>query len=151
MAAEEKGGKAHDHHDYDYGAHVPPGLRQQLIPEWAGASLESAFTVMYQNLTMRPICGREELELFCRLPYELNEEIADDLDAGRRRPEWMWVALDGDRVLARTAWWGQAQDVPRIRASTDLDNLPMARAFERARWVNFERTINMTWQPFVEG
>jgi RimJ/RimL family protein N-acetyltransferase len=44
-----------------------------------------------------------------------------------------------------------AEGVPRIRASTDLDNLPMARAFERAGWVNFERTINMTWQPPVES
>lgn len=63
---------------------------------------------MEQNdLTMRPINGREELDLFSRLPYLLNEELADDLAGGRRRPEWMWVALRGDRLLARAAWWSR--------------------------------------------
>jgi hypothetical protein len=38
-----------------------------------------------------------------------------------------------------------AQGVPRIRASTDLDNVPMAQAFSRAGWENFERAITMTW------
>ena len=37
------------------------------------------------------------------------------------------------------------QDVPRIRAATDLGNAPMAGAFHRAGYVNFERTIMMTW------
>jgi GNAT superfamily N-acetyltransferase len=26
------------------------------------------------------------------------------------RPEWTWVALDGDRVAARAAWWGGPED-----------------------------------------
>ncbi|REE65365.1 hypothetical protein BX257_8091 [Streptomyces sp. 3212.3] len=53
---------------------------------------------MRQNdTTIRPITGREELDLFNQLPYILNEELADDLVQGRRRPEWMWVALQGDR------------------------------------------------------
>ena len=68
---------------------------------------------------MRPIAGREELGLFARMPYVLNEELADDLAAGRRRPEWIWVALHGDRLLAN--------------------------AFRRVGYVNFERTINMIW------
>ena len=54
------------------------------------------------------------------------------------------ILAEGTRVLA-------GHDVLRLRASTDLDNVPMATAFERAGWVNFERTINMTWQPLVEG
>lgn len=63
---------------------------------------------MKQNdLTLRPVNGPEELELFSRLPYVLNEELADDLTLGRRRPEWMWVALRGDRLLARAAWWSR--------------------------------------------
>ncbi|GGU21156.1 GNAT family N-acetyltransferase [Nocardioides albus] len=45
---------------------------------------------------------------------------------------------EGTRILA-------AQDVPRIRASTDLDNIPMAQAFSRAGYINFQRAINMTW------
>ncbi|GGP54579.1 GNAT family N-acetyltransferase [Streptomyces melanogenes] len=60
------------------------------------------------DLTIRPISGREELDLFCQLPYVLNEELADDLADGRRRPEWMWVALRGDRLLARVAWWSRS-------------------------------------------
>jgi len=36
-----------------------------------------------------------KLGRFCQLPYVLNHELADDLDQGRRRPEWMWMALRG--------------------------------------------------------
>ncbi|GII51903.1 N-acetyltransferase [Planotetraspora thailandica] len=56
---------------------------------------------------MRPITGRDELDLFTRFPYALNSELADDLDAGRRRTDWMWVALHGNRLLGRAAWWGR--------------------------------------------
>jgi hypothetical protein len=48
------------------------------------------------------------------------------------------ILAEGTRILA-------AQDVPRIRAATDLGNVPMAEAFTRAGWVNFERSISMTW------
>ncbi|MET7333568.1 GNAT family N-acetyltransferase [Nonomuraea sp. NPDC005650] len=75
------------------------------------------------DLTIRPITGREELDLFSRLPYVLNEELADDLDAGRRRPEWMWVALRGGHLLARAAWWGRAgDDTPFLLDILDLDD-----------------------------
>ncbi|MGW0822234.1 GNAT family N-acetyltransferase [Streptomyces sp. NPDC002845] len=70
---------------------------------------------------MRPITGREELDLFSRLPYVLNEELADDLAAGRRRPEWMWVALRGDHLLARAAWWGRTgDDTPSLLDILDI-------------------------------
>ncbi|TDC98815.1 GNAT family N-acetyltransferase [Nonomuraea deserti] len=72
---------------------------------------------------MRPITGREELDLFSRLPYVLNEELADDLAAGRRRPPWMWVALRGDRLLARVAWWCRAgDDTPFLLDVFDIDD-----------------------------
>jgi RimJ/RimL family protein N-acetyltransferase len=48
------------------------------------------------------------------------------------------LLAEGTRVLAE-------QDVPRIRASTDLGNVPMANAFRRAGYANFGREINMTW------
>jgi RimJ/RimL family protein N-acetyltransferase len=48
------------------------------------------------------------------------------------------ILAAGTRILA-------AQDVPRIRATTDLGNVPMAAAFARAGWVNFENSINMAW------
>lgn len=75
------------------------------------------------DLTMRPITGRDELDLFSRLPYLLDEEFAADLAAGRRRPEWMWVALRGDRLLARAAWWSRpGNDAPQILDVLDIDD-----------------------------
>jgi hypothetical protein len=59
------------------------------------------------GLTLRPISGPEELDLFNRLPYTLNGELADDLTTGRRRPEWLWVALRADEVVARAGWWSR--------------------------------------------
>ena len=72
---------------------------------------------------MRPIVGPEELDLFSRLPYVLNSELSDDLAAGRRRPEWMWLALRGDHLLARLAWWGQVgDDAPSLLDIFDIDD-----------------------------
>ncbi len=48
------------------------------------------------------------------------------------------ILAEGTRILA-------AQDVPRIGASTDLGNVPMARAFHRAGWVTTGHQIDMTW------
>lgn len=80
-------------------------------------------TVEQNDLTMRPIIGREELTLFSRLPYLLNEELEDDLAAGRRRPGWMWVAMRGDRLLARVAWWGRTgDDIPFLLDILDIDD-----------------------------
>lgn len=79
------------------------------------------------DLTLRPITGREELDLFSQLPYILNEELADDLATARRRPEWMWVALRGDRLLARAAWWCRpGSDAPLILDVLDIDDSALA-------------------------
>ncbi|MFJ9468166.1 GNAT family protein [Streptomyces caniferus] len=48
------------------------------------------------------------------------------------------IRADGTRILAQ-------QHLPRIRASTDLGNIPMANAFRAAGYINFGRAINMTW------
>jgi RimJ/RimL family protein N-acetyltransferase len=50
-----------------------------------------------------------------------------------------------DEVLGQATRLLAAQDVPRIRAATDLGNVPMARAFARAGYRTFERKIDMTW------
>jgi RimJ/RimL family protein N-acetyltransferase len=72
---------------------------------------------------MRPITGPEELDLFCRLPYELNDELAGDLEAGRRRPEWLWVAMHGDQLVARAGWWAREGDsAPMYLDIFDLDD-----------------------------
>jgi RimJ/RimL family protein N-acetyltransferase len=76
-----------------------------------------------ENLTIRPISGPDELSLFNSLPYVLNDELADDLAAGRRRAAWMWVATRGDRLVARVAWWGrESQPVPALLDVFDLDD-----------------------------
>ena len=67
--------------------------------------------ILHQHdLTLRPITGPDELDLFNALPYGLNDEVEGDLAAGRRRPEWLWLALRGDRVVARAGWWSRAGD-----------------------------------------
>ncbi|MET8442964.1 GNAT family N-acetyltransferase [Streptomyces sp. NPDC004981] len=49
------------------------------------------------------------------------------------------ILAEGTRVLA-------AQDgVERIRAATDLGNVPMAKSFARLGYVNFERAFDMVW------
>ncbi|WP_229403361.1 GNAT family N-acetyltransferase [Micromonospora okii] len=67
-------------------------------------------TLHQHDLTLRPITGPDELDLFNSLPYVLNDELGSDLAAGRRRPEWLWLALHGDRVAARAGWWSRPGD-----------------------------------------
>jgi RimJ/RimL family protein N-acetyltransferase len=74
------------------------------------------------DLTLRPITGPDELDLFNSLPYSLNEEVGGDLAAGRRRPEWLWLALRGDRLAARAGWWSRAGDPhPLLMDIFDID------------------------------
>src|ERR1044072_822424 len=73
------------------------------------------------DLTVRPLSGPDELDLFCRLTYLLDDELADDLAAGRRRADWLWVALRDDRLVARLGWWGRAGDpTPLVMDVFDL-------------------------------
>ncbi|WP_432967324.1 GNAT family N-acetyltransferase [Dactylosporangium sp. CA-233914] len=60
------------------------------------------------HVTFRPLAGPEELPLFLELSYDLDGEVAGDLAAGRRRPEWLWIAQHDGRVVARAAWWARA-------------------------------------------
>ena len=84
--------------------------------------MENALNLNQRDLTLRPITGPGELDLFNRLPYVLNEEVSDDLAAGRRRPEWLWLALRGDRVVARAGWWSRAGDQkPLLMDIFDID------------------------------
>ena len=79
-------------------------------------------TAHQHDLTLRPITGPDELDLFNSLPYVLNEEVGGDLAAGRRRPQWLWLALRGDRVAARAGWWSRAGDQhPMLMDIFDID------------------------------
>lgn len=66
--------------------------------------------LMSNSPIYRAFEGSGDLDHFLGLPYTLNHEIADDLGQGRRRVEWMWMALIDDRVVARLAWWGNPGD-----------------------------------------
>ena len=80
-------------------------------------------TVHHDDLTIRPITGPDELDLFNELPYQLNEELAGDLDDGYRRPGWLWVALRGGRLAARVAWWARpGHEHPDALDILDLDD-----------------------------
>ncbi|MEV6848937.1 GNAT family N-acetyltransferase [Actinoplanes sp. NPDC051411] len=77
------------------------------------------------TLVVRPISGLGEIDLFNHLPYLLNDEVAADLTAGRRRTSWLWVALKGDRVVARAGWWARAGDEhPFLMDIFDVDGAP---------------------------
>jgi RimJ/RimL family protein N-acetyltransferase len=74
------------------------------------------------DLVLRPITGPDELALFNRFEYVLNAELAGDLATGRRRPEWLWLALRDGRPVARAGWWARPGDAaPLLMDIFDLD------------------------------
>jgi len=78
---------------------------------------------MTQRVSFHPLSGPAELDTFFQLSYVLDHEVAEDLEVGRRRPEWMWVAKRGDRVLARLAWWTSTEGgEPLVLDIFDLDD-----------------------------
>ncbi|HET6529051.1 MAG TPA: GNAT family N-acetyltransferase [Actinoplanes sp.] len=77
------------------------------------------------DLVLRPITGPDELSLFNRFEYVLNAELAGDLAAGRRRPEWLWLALRDGRPVARAAWWARpGGTTPLLMDIFDLSGSP---------------------------
>ena len=73
------------------------------------------------HLTVRPLSGREDLDLFRSIPYVLNNELEGDLDAGRRRFDWLWVAVRADRLVGRVGWWARsADDQPLVMDILDV-------------------------------
>lgn len=84
-------------------------------------------TQSQNDITIRSLSGAEELDLFCALAYALDDELADDLARGLRRPQWMWVALRGGLLAGRAAWWGPGDDA----APSVLDILDVADGPDR--------------------
>jgi RimJ/RimL family protein N-acetyltransferase len=80
-------------------------------------------TVQHDDLTIRPITGPDELDLFNLFPHQFNEELAGDLRDGHRQPEWLWVATRDGRLAARAGWWARPGDEhPRFLDILDLDD-----------------------------
>lgn len=75
------------------------------------------------DLTIRHLTDADELELFNRIPYSLNDELADDLSGGRRRLDWMWVGVRDGRLLGRIGWWTSTEGaVPEQLDIFDVDD-----------------------------
>lgn len=72
---------------------------------------------MSASFDIRHLAGEYEVDLFNGFPYALNDEIADDLEKGRRRLEWTWIAVSDERVLGRLALWSP----PGATDATQLD------------------------------
>ena len=70
-----------------------------------------------QPFEVRHLAGAHDVALFNTLPYALNHEVADDLEQGRRRSAWTWLALRDGRLLGRLALWSP----PDASAPTQLD------------------------------
>ncbi|WP_228554688.1 hypothetical protein [Catenulispora pinisilvae] len=94
------------------------------------------------RLTFRPFADTEELLTLTSsaLSGTLDVHSREDLTRMSAREAAIRddILAEGTRILAE-------QDVPRIRASTDLDSVPMANAFRRAGYVTFECEIKMGW------
>src|SRR5690349_13757943 len=107
---------------YSQRSRPPPG-RPDLTGGGRGASAKETALTTHNDLTIRPITGPDELDLFNRFPYLLNEELAADLEKGHRRPEWLWLALRDGRPAARAGWWARPGDEnPLILDILDLDD-----------------------------
>jgi len=76
------------------------------------------------DLTIRPITGPGELDLFNRFPHPFNEELAGDLRDGHRRTGWLWIALRNGHLAARAGWWARrpGNENPDALDLLDLDD-----------------------------
>ncbi|WP_218671323.1 GNAT family N-acetyltransferase, partial [Microbispora sp. GKU 823] len=67
-----------------------------------------------------------EADVVGRVGLRRNAEQGFGLVRGhrpQRRPEWMWMALRGDRLVARLAWWApRAGEAPALLDILDLDD-----------------------------
>ncbi|GID57925.1 GNAT family N-acetyltransferase [Actinoplanes couchii] len=108
----------------------------------------------------------EDMDSFNSFPYVLNSEIAKDLADRRRRPEWLWLALRGDRVTARAAWWSRPGDEhPLVMDILDVaeghfdDGVSLVRAalpdpapeFTRFVAPDWQRSDGGTWMRVLEA
>lgn len=72
------------------------------------------------DLVVRPLmAGEEELFLSLTEPalvgvQSVGRDYRELAGLGQYRPEWTWVALRGDRVVARAAWWAGPEDAKPI-------------------------------------
>jgi RimJ/RimL family protein N-acetyltransferase len=75
-------------------------------------------------LTVRPATA-DELELVLSIPSDTPYDLRAGWATGEYRPEWTWLALAGDELLARAVWWGWPDaGSPILMESLDLPDTP---------------------------
>jgi ribosomal protein S18 acetylase RimI-like enzyme len=75
-------------------------------------------------LSVRPATA-DELELVLSIPSDTPYDIRRGWATGEYRPEWTWLALAGDELVARAVWWGwPGAGSPTLMESLDLPDTP---------------------------
>jgi len=75
-------------------------------------------------LSVRPATA-DELELVLSIPSDTPYDIRAGWATGEYRPEWTWLALAGDELVARAVWWGwPGAASPTLMESLDLPGTP---------------------------
>jgi RimJ/RimL family protein N-acetyltransferase len=100
------------------------------------------------DLVIRPLAAGEE-PLFDSLADPslvgrgfLGERYADGAARGEYRPQWTWVALRGETVVARAAWWaGPGDDAPMVLDWLDFTEPDAAVQLLRAAGLRAEYSL----------
>jgi ribosomal protein S18 acetylase RimI-like enzyme len=75
-------------------------------------------------LCVRPATA-DELKLVLSIPSDTPYDIREGWATGEYRPEWTWLALAGDELVARAVWWGWPRaEFPTLMESLDLPDTP---------------------------
>jgi RimJ/RimL family protein N-acetyltransferase len=48
------------------------------------------------------------------------DQVRQDFEAGRMRPEWSWLLEDDGRLVGRALWWGRGDSVPSALDALDV-------------------------------
>ena len=106
------------------------------------------------DLVVRPlVAGEEELFLSLVEPaligvQSTGRDYRELVKLGQYRPEWTWVALRDDRVVARAAWWAGPQDDKPIALDwLDFDDGESGAAVEILRQAGIEAEYCLLLPP----
>jgi ribosomal protein S18 acetylase RimI-like enzyme len=106
------------------------------------------------DLVVRPlVAGEEDLFLSLTEPslvgvQSFGRDYRELTQLGQYRPEWTWVALRGERVVARVAWWGAPdEDKPRALDWLDFADGESATAVEILTAAGFDADYCLVLPP----
>jgi RimJ/RimL family protein N-acetyltransferase len=106
------------------------------------------------ELVVRPlVAGEEELFLSLIEPalvgvQSVGRDYRELLGLRQYRPEWTWVALRGDRVVARAAWWGAPDEAKPIALDwLDFVDGESDAAVDILRVAGFEAEYSLVLPP----